>query len=349
MTDVLTTVLGLTKQTIGGNRNTWGNILNTNFDSVEEAICGRLSLSASGGTIATLTQAQARKRFIDVTGALLSDGTIIVPNASKGWRIANSTSGDFAVLVKTASGAATSIPAGTSKEVWCDGSDGVFREDINEVGQMAFFGTTAVPSGWWECDGFSARSRAGRGIDLFAKVSTTWGAGNGVTTFGLPNAADTGRFLRSRTASVTVGTLQSDQNKAHTHGVTAVSVASGGAHTHTGTSDNGGADHTHSGTTGIDSVDHTHTYGAPASKVGTFTGSGANGWAGDSTGTTSGIGAQAHTHSFVTGTASAVFHTHTFTTASGGAHSHTLSGTTDSDGGTEARPTNLSAILCIKY
>jgi hypothetical protein len=93
---------------------------------------------------------------------------------------------------------------------------------------MAFFGNTAVPAGWFEeCTGVD-QSRAGIGIDLFAKTSTTWGVGNGATTFGLPDAYTAGKFLRSAHRSVALGTAQSDQNKAHTHGLTAGSAAAGG-------------------------------------------------------------------------------------------------------------------------
>jgi microcystin-dependent protein len=344
MVDTTTTVLGLVKQTVGGNRNTWGGILNATIDMIEEAICGRHSILTTGGGT-TLTQAQARKRYIDVSGTLVSDATITVPNASKEWLVTNSTSGDFAVLVKTSGGTATSVPAGTTKRNMCDGSNGMAREDKDEVGQMAFFGNSAVPNGWFECDG-TTRSRAGRGIDLFTKISTTWGTGNGSTTFTTPDAKTAGKFLRSRSGSVAIATSQSDSNKAHTHGLTAASAASGGAHTHTGTSESGGS---HSHTITIDE------HGGHAHSVtgGIYGGTNSAGFAGGTPNSqpssssvvtvatnTTGITASADTHAG---------HTHTFTTASGGAHTHTLSGSTDSDGGTEARPTNLSAILCIKY
>lgn len=65
--------------------------------------------------------------------------------------------------------------------------------------------------------------------DLGAFLGNTYG-GNGTTTFGVPNVKDTGRFRRSRTASVAAGTYQSSQNLAHTH-VTDTS----GAHTHVAT------------------------------------------------------------------------------------------------------------------
>lgn len=342
MVDTTTTVLALVKQTVGGNRNTWGAINNTNFDMIEEAICGRHSLSTTGGGT-TLTQAQARKRYIDVSGTLLSDATITVPNASKDWIITNNTSGDFAVLVKTSSGTATSVPAGTTKRIMCDGANGMTREDKDEVGQMAFFGNSAIPNGWFECDGVT-RSRAGRGIDLFAKTSTTWGSGNGSTTFTLPDAKTAGKFLRSRSGSVALGTSQSDQNKAHTHGLTAASAASGGAHVHTASSNSTGA---HSHNISITDPGHTHTSGAS----GFYKFGGSPTLAGLTPGAVTQI--DNTTGSATTGiTASSDSqgaHSHTITVDSGGAHTHTLSGSTDSDGGTEARPTNLSAILCIRY
>jgi microcystin-dependent protein len=45
---------------------------------------------------------------------------------------------------------------------------------------------SSVPAGWLECDG-SAISRATYSA-LFTAIGTTWGAGNGTTTFNLPNS-----------------------------------------------------------------------------------------------------------------------------------------------------------------
>lgn len=345
MVDTLTPVLGFTLQTVGGNRHTWGTNNNANFTAVEEAICGRHSVSTTGGGT-TLTQAQARKRYIDVSGTLSSDATLTVPNASKEWLITNSTSGDFAVLVKTSGGTATSVPAGTTKRIMCDGSNGMTREDKDEVGQMAFFGNSAVPNGWFEADG-TTRSRAGRGIDLFAKISTTWGTGNGSTTFTTPDAKTAGKFLRSRSGSVTLATSQSDQNKAHTH---AGSTVDSQTHSHTATTSNPG-NHAHSGTTDGVSANHTHNSLSPAHKNRSYATPAFSGdtWGGISVNEASSAESANHTHAFTT-SSDAGGHTHTITIDSGspgGAHTHPL--TIVSDGGTEARPTNLSAILCIKY
>jgi len=62
---------------------------------------------------------------------------------------------------------------------------GVLTSDLVPTGAlMAFAGTTA-PFGWLVCDG-SAVSRTTY-ASLFSVVSTTWGAGDGSTTFNVPN------------------------------------------------------------------------------------------------------------------------------------------------------------------
>lgn len=343
MVDTTTTTLALVKQTVGANRNTWGAILNTNFDSVDTAIAGRLAISTTGGS-GTITQAQAKANFIDVTGALASDATIVVPNNSKQWTIKNGTTNDFAVLIKTSGGTATSVPAGTTKIIFCDGADGVARLDYNEVGQFAFFGTTAVPNGWFECEG-STKSRAGRGIDLFAKTSTTWGNGNGVTTFTIPDAYTAGKFLRSRTAAVAVGTAQSDQNKAHAHaGTTAATTLSGNIVSSPVSNDHA---HTYSFSTSGHSADHSHVVTYTEVFVRAFDGGSAAVALGPG-GNINTLGVSANHSHTGSGTTSGIDanHSHTVNIASGSASTIV---TMASDGGTEVRVTNLSAILCIKY
>jgi microcystin-dependent protein len=48
--------------------------------------------------------------------------------------------------------------------------------------------------------------------DLFGKIGTTYGAVDG-THFTLPNLKDTGRFIRSRSGSITVGTSQATRTR----------------------------------------------------------------------------------------------------------------------------------------
>jgi microcystin-dependent protein len=96
---------------------------------------------------------------------------------------------------------------------------------------VAFFPRSTAPTGWIKANG-AAVSRTTYAA-LFAIIGTTFGAGNGSTTFNLPDlrgefprgwddgrGVDTGR---------TLGSSQSGQNQAHTH---TGSAASAGAHTH---------------------------------------------------------------------------------------------------------------------
>jgi len=59
-------------------------------------------------------------------------------------------------------------------------------------GQVAFFGMTAAPSGWLKANG-AAVSRTAYS-ELFAAIGTTFGIGDGATTFNLPDLR--GRFPR---------------------------------------------------------------------------------------------------------------------------------------------------------
>jgi microcystin-dependent protein len=78
-------------------------------------------------------------------------------------------------------------------------------------------------SGWLYCNG-DAVSRSTY-ANLFAAIGTTYGVGDGSTTFNLPDLR--GVFLRGRDdgkgydSGRAIGTYQADDNKAHTHTVSA--------------------------------------------------------------------------------------------------------------------------------
>jgi microcystin-dependent protein len=100
------------------------------------------------------------------------------------------------------------------------------------TGEIKALGGPAVPSGYLLCDG-AAVSRTTYS-NLFSAIGVTWGAGNGSTTFNLPDLR--GKTLFGKAASGTFGTLG----------------ASGGVETHTHVQS------AHSHTT----VSHTHIIGS---------------------------------------------------------------------------------------
>jgi len=70
------------------------------------------------------------------------------------------------------------------------------------------------PSGYLQCDGQQV-SRT-QYAALFAAIGTTFGAGNGSTTFNVPNL--TNKFVRGAGSGRAVGTTESDELKSHSHG-----------------------------------------------------------------------------------------------------------------------------------
>ena len=87
------------------------------------------------------------------------------------------------------------------------------------AGSVFTFATTTPPSGYLECNG-AAVSRSTY-ASLFSAISTTWGVGDGSSTFNLPDLR--GQFVRGwdNSAGVDSGrsfaSSQTDQNKNHTH------------------------------------------------------------------------------------------------------------------------------------
>ncbi len=114
-------------------------------------------------------------------------------------------------------------------------------------GTVTDFAGTSAPTGWLECGG-AAVSRTTYAA-LFSAIGTTWGAGDGSTTFNLPNL--NGRMTIGRNGSIsgitatTVGATQ---------GAAAVTIAIANMPTHNHTIIDPGHIHT------ITDLGHAHTY-----------------------------------------------------------------------------------------
>ena len=209
------------------------------------------------------------------------------------------------------------------------------------IGTIFFVADSIAPKGSLVCDGrlLSRTTYA----DLFARIGVFYGAGDGSTTFQLPDYR--GEFLRGWDVGRGVdagrvrGSFQTDQNKTHTHSGTTSSDSH--THTHSGTTSSNSHTHTFSGTTDNEGA-HTHTIqiGSIESSGGHMAG-GATSNSGHITTPTSG----AHTHT-VSGTTGSSEHTHTWSgTTSSNSHSHTM--TTSESGGTEVRVRNKAELICI--
>ena len=133
----------------------------------------------------------------------------------------------------------------------------------NLVGMIAPFAMSSVPTGWLACDG-SAVSRTTY-ADLFTAIGTTWGAGDGSSTFALPDLE--GAFLRGTGSHGTsnmadgndfagpnVGSFENDSFQGHAH----LNESLGG-----GSSGGGNSNVRDGGTVATSEANQTTTFGTP--------------------------------------------------------------------------------------
>lgn len=91
--------------------------------------------------------------------------------------------------------------------------------NVSLVGMVVAFAVDAAPNGWLECDG-AAVSRTTYAA-LFATIGTTFGSGDGSTTFNLPDLR--GEFIRGWDhargidPSRVFGSAQGDEIRTHRH------------------------------------------------------------------------------------------------------------------------------------
>ena len=188
--------------------------------------------------------------------------------------------------------------------------------DDSEVGRIGTFAMATPPAGWFRANG-AAVSRTVYSA-LFAKIGTTYGAGDGVSTFNLPDPR--GKFIRvlddgrGIDAGRVLGSYQADEIRSHNH---SGSAANAGGHAHTAYSDTQGA-HNHTIDRGRGEEDTQN----PANPGGALGG-----------------------YADVTSTAGA--HAHNITVNAAGDHNHVI--TVGYTGGAETRPQNIAFLACIKY
>jgi hypothetical protein len=112
--------------------NTWGQKINHAItDMMDAAIAGEQAVTLTSGATHELTETdgavdEATYGKIVITASIASDATLEIPNRQRHyWIITTGTSGNGSILVKTSGGSALTIPHDTVQLVRCDGSDGV--------------------------------------------------------------------------------------------------------------------------------------------------------------------------------------------------------------------------------
>jgi microcystin-dependent protein len=259
-----------------------------------------LTLTASNGI--TDQSRNAVLIFTSIV-SLTANRNVVIPAAQKTYVVNNLTTGGYAITIKTSAGVGVAIANGYAATVYCNGTDvTLVNPEFNTVsgdlaipgsvvvntnttigGNLSVTGTmtnngyvgglvppgslmpyagAAAPTGWLLTYGQEVSRTTYAG--LYAVIGTTYGTGNGSTTFNVPDLRgrapfgkdDMGGTAASRITNAvsglvatTLGSTGGNQNvQSHSHAVTDP------GHTHTVT-DPG---HTHTGTTNTDGA-HLHT------------------------------------------------------------------------------------------
>lgn len=233
------------------------------------------------------------------------------------------------------------------------------------VSSICAFPLSSAPTGWLKCNG-AAISRTVY-ADLFARIGTNFGGGDGVSTFNLPDYR--GEFLRGlddgRGLDVgrTINSIQAGQVLSHAHGASADSQ---GWHGHSGVTYAAG-NHAHSGSTyeagwhghsGFTSWAGEHAHGGYVLGGLGNVDSGAEearawpNWslsgvpaAGNHQHSLSIDGAGTHAHTLAINAEGN--HQHSLAIDGAGTHAHNI--TVNAAGGNENRPRNVAVLYCIKY
>lgn len=169
---------------------------------------GAIQISSSGGTARTVMSADST----DSIFAVSDDRNFTVKTNASTRLTVNSSTATSTVPVVLPADPTTALQAATKQYV--DTLTGA------PAGVIMAFAGTAAPTGFLSCDG-SAVSRTTYAT-LFTAIGTTWGVGNGTTTFNVPDLR--GAFLRgSGTSSLdpssprSVGSFQAEAYLSHTH------------------------------------------------------------------------------------------------------------------------------------
>jgi microcystin-dependent protein len=172
---------------------------------------GAIQISTSGGVARTVMSADSTDSIFSVN----DDRNFTVKTNAATRLTINSTAATSTVPVVLPSDPTTALQASTKQYV--DTLTGA------PAGVIMAFAGAAAPTGFLSCDG-SAVSRTTYAT-LFAAIGTTWGAGNGSTTFNVPDLR--GMFVRGTGTNATgsssgavgpsVGAYAADTYLNHTH------------------------------------------------------------------------------------------------------------------------------------
>jgi microcystin-dependent protein len=251
MTTAYTSYLGLALPVTGELSGTWGDTVNNYITQyLDASVAGTNTLSTDANvtlvktTNASLDSTSSQYAVILWTAGGTATRTIIAPSASSGSRqfyiVVNKTSSTQSIkLCGAGPTTGVTVTAGTSALCAWNGSDfiqigaglvnlatgvtGVLpvANGGTPIGSFIWHTASTAPTSYLEANGATI-SRTTYAA-LFAVIGTTYGSGDGSTTFNLPNVSgyfvrgwDNGRGVDSGRA---FGSNQTNSIQSHTHGM----------------------------------------------------------------------------------------------------------------------------------
>lgn len=248
----------------------------------------------------------------------LTDNNVDTPGATANWQVVLTTESSGSQALAGTDGTTVMTPRRVKAAI----DQGVVPLGV-QVGMVAFFAAITVQTGYLPADG-SLVSRTTFAA-LFTYMGTTFGAGDGSTTFQLPDMR--GKFPRAFDNGAGIdpgrmfGSYIADMIKSHNHGVTDP------GHNHTLINPS----HNH----GLNDPGHSHLYDYGPNRP-PQSGGDTPCWSGD---------ANTNTAASTTGITLAAATTAVSATAS----TTGISTQNQSGGGTETAPKNVALLCCIKY
>lgn len=133
----------------GEQSGIWGDTTNTNLGTlIDEAIAGVAAITMSDAdytlTVADGATDQSRKAVLVMVGTLSAARNVICPSSQKVYIVKNTTTGGFAITIKTSGGTGVSVANGTTALVYCDGTNVELAANVNDTTDPTFTGNISL-------------------------------------------------------------------------------------------------------------------------------------------------------------------------------------------------------------
>lgn len=141
-----TSSLRLAQPAPGENVGTWGELVNDGITAlVDTAVAGYVAITVSDAnytlSVANGATDEARRAVLNFTGTLTAARDVVVPGASKVYIVRNSTTGGYALTVKTSGGSGIAVANGTTKILFCDATNVQDALPIKTINSTSLFGS----------------------------------------------------------------------------------------------------------------------------------------------------------------------------------------------------------------